>query len=130
MDIQVTKMIPVDFKIRKMRFPHHDGKWSWHAWGYVYNTQTGEELGQAMLSYTKGENFALNKKDTDYAIRPGTKCQYLCFENPKTGNEFAITIERARELIKGREVWEDDTPAPYYLILIEELTGEEITVPF
>jgi hypothetical protein len=108
--------------------------WSWHNSGYVCDEKTGEKLGLGMLSRTQKENFTLNQKDFNYASRAGSKCDYICFINPRTGNQFAITMKQAIEIVKEihrtRGLADPYSPAPYYLIFIEELTDEESEAPF
>jgi hypothetical protein len=126
MDIQKT--IPVQFKSLG-RFLHPDGVRSWHNHGYVCDENTGDRLGVGMLIRTQKENFALNQKDFYYASRPGSKCEYLCFINPRTGTQLAITMKKAieivREIDRTRGVFDPHIPEPYYLIYIDELTGEK-----
>jgi hypothetical protein len=138
MDIQlkITKTVPVQFR-SKGRFFHKDGIRSWHDWGYVLNTDTGEELGLGIESRTKkGDStaFALNKKDFDYASRPGSKCKWVCCNNSVTQKQFAIPMERAIQLVQESVdtigIQEPNSNVPYYLITIEQITGEKTFEPF
>lgn len=133
MDVQVTTTIPVTFKSMR-RFRHPDLVWSWHDHGYICDAKTGDRLGIAICSRTDQDNFALNQKDFHYASRAGSKCEYICFINTRTGNQFAITMKKAieivNEILRTRGVMDEYSPNPYYLIFIEELTGEEPVVLF
>ena len=125
-DIVVKKTVKVRFKT-KGRYLRPDGNRSFHDWGEVIEVETGNSLGRALLTFTKNYDysFAYNKEEFDYAIRGETKIEYFCFRNSK-GEEYAITLERARELNPEILTSLDRPNAPFYRFFVADL-GE---IPF
>jgi hypothetical protein len=133
MQLTMTKIVPVIFK-ESGKFRHPDGTRSWHKAGYVHNADTGEKLGPAMYTFSKDylDSFAYNQKDLDYAIREGTKCQFLCFTG-KDNKDYAIEVKKARELVKTGNailITPTDGKSPFYRFDLCDITGERLESPF